>query len=224
MQSGKTSSANLLVGEIMKRSGMIPEYRICQDGKLEVPVYENEVRWGVFDIDRWDYEFVSWCGYNLWPKVRVYNFANILKNICGQLYNIPMKDLYGSGGDKQKQTNCKLKNKKLSIREVLQEVGKTCRKLDDNCFINATINSIEAQGSDLSIVADCRYLNEIKAMKELGAKMIRLKREPYKSDHESETEMDELDDNFYDLVIPQDVCLEDKNQIILEYCETWGLL
>lgn len=234
MQSGKSSAANMLVGEVMKRSGMVPEYSIDDLGILHIPyISENkDIEWGEFDLSRVDYSFTNWCNLNLWDKVKVFNFADPLKHMIHKLFNIPLEKLYGSNEDKDsltKYTNKDLKadgplDKVLTIRELLQKFADLCRDVDKDCFLNATRRNILDYQSNLNIVADCRFVNEIHSMRDFGAKIIRLKRNPIKSNHKSETEMNEIKDDFYDLVIPAKFSIQEKNEIIIEHCEKWGYL
>jgi hypothetical protein len=234
MQSGKSSACNLLVGEVMKRTKKVPEYRIDEDGDLVIPVIQDDkVVFGKFDLNRIDYDFRNWCQNNLWSDVRVFNFAESLKLCTHYLFDIPLAKIYGTNEDKNTIThilNEKLghvakepKDKPLTVREVLQRFGKICRDIDEDCFLNYVVRAINSQDSKLSLVGDCRYPNEIKGMKEIGAKLVKLKRDPVGSNVESEKAQSEIKDDFYDLIIPSSANLEQKNEMILESCDKWGV-
>jgi len=235
MQSGKTSSCNLITGEIMKKKGLVPEYRLDKDGDLIIPTLEDgNVIWGKFDTSRIDYDFRSWCSNNLWPHVKTFNFADSLKLAVNSLFNIPLEKLYGTNKDKDSLTHILNKNllpvlntsgdDHLSIREVLIRFAQVCRDADVDCFLNNVKRQINVVQSNVSLIGDCRYPNEIYGMKEFGAKLIKLKRNPLKSKTESEISMDEVKDGEFDLVIPAKHNLEEKNAIILDHCSKWGIL
>lgn len=235
MQSGKSSACNLLVGEVMKRTKKVPEYEIDNDGDLVIPVLQDEkVVYGKFDLDRVDYDFRTWCQNNLWKDVRIFNFAESLKFCVHYLFNIPLAKLYGTNEDKgtiTHITNGQLgyvakeeKARLLTVREVLQRFGKICRDIDEDCFLNYVVKSIDSYGSNLNLIGDCRYPNEIKGMKERGAKFVKLKRDPIGSNVESEKAQSEIKDDFYDLVIPASADIKQKNEMILEACDKWGVV
>jgi hypothetical protein len=235
MQSGKSSACNLLVGEVMKRTNKIPEYTIDEDGDLVIPVVEKDkVVWGKFDLNRIDYDFRTWCENNLWKDVKVFNFAESLKLCTHYLFGIPLAKIYGTNEDKNTIThitNEKLgyvakeqKDKLLTVREVLQRFGKVCRDVDQDCFLNYVVRAIDLYDSKLSLVGDCRYPNEIHGMKDRGAKLIKLKRDPIGSNVESEKAQSEIKDDFYDLIIPSSADIKQKNEMILEACDKWGVL
>lgn len=234
MQSGKSSACNLIVGEIMKRTNLVPEYKIDDDGDLIIPVDESgEVVWGKFEPCRVDYDFTHWCKNNLWPNVKVFNFADPLKLCAYHLFNIPLEKSYGSNEDKNSITHLvneniaylekEKKDKPLSVREVLERFAKICRDIDEDCFVNSVVKSIYGYNSKVSLVGDCRYPNEVNKMKEMGAKIIKLKRDPIKSNSEAERAQLKIDKDMFDLVIDSKVSLEEKNNILLETCENWGV-
>jgi hypothetical protein len=72
------------------------------------------------------------------------------------------------------------------------------------------------------VIPDCRFKNEILTLKELGGKVIRIKRPGYekpKWDHPSETEQLEIPDEAFDYVFNNDGTLEDipaKVQIMID--------
>ena len=236
MQSGKTSSCNLITGEIMKKKGLVPEYTIDNEGDLIIPTLEDgsKVVWGKFDTSRIDYDFRSWCSNNLWPHVKVFNFADSLKLAVNSLFNIPLEKLYGTNKDKDSLTHILNKNllptqkvlgdDHISVRELLIRFAQVCRDADVDCFINNVKRQINVVQSNVSLVGDCRYPNEIYGMKEFGAKLIKLKRNPMKRQGESEIAMNDVKDDEFDLVIPAKFTMEQKNEAVLEFCSKCGVL
>lgn len=95
-QAGKNTTANILHGIVLKREGFIKDWNIGSNGELLV----DSDGWGEFDVTRKDPEFVTWADNNMWPFVKIYSFADELKRICIELFNIPFECVYGT--DEQK--------------------------------------------------------------------------------------------------------------------------
>jgi len=121
---------------------------------------------------------------------------------------------YGTDDNKNEMTNIVWNDKKLSARDVMQVVGTDIfRKLDTNVWVRSTINKIIRDKPDLAVITDCRFPNEVDSIKQSGGKVIRLTRNPFQSDHLSETVLDK--DNYdwsnFDYVVENsDVTLLDQ--------------
>lgn len=100
-QSGKNTCSNIIHGYELLRQGMIRDFKI-DNGKLIV-LTENatgETGWGEFDVTRKDENFVTWADMNMWPFVKNYAFADELKRMSIELFDIPYECVYGT--DEQK--------------------------------------------------------------------------------------------------------------------------
>ena len=89
---------------------------------------------------------------------------------------------------------------KMTIRELLQFFGTdVMRKMWSEVWINNCLKRIHTSNSSLSIIPDCRFVNEIEALKKENAFVVRLLRNPLNQEHDSENNCD----NYlkYDLVI-----------------------
>jgi hypothetical protein len=80
------------------------------------------------------------------------------------------------------------------------------RKMDTDVWVKSTINKILKEGPELAIITDCRFPNEVEAIKNIGGKVLRLTRSPFLSDHISETVLDKesYDWNNFDYIINND--------------------
>ena len=56
--------------------------------------------WGEFDVERRDEQFVEYSHYNMWPHVKLYNFADPVKDMCINLFGFTYDQAYGT--DEQK--------------------------------------------------------------------------------------------------------------------------
>ena len=97
-QSGKNTVANILHGLVLKEHGMIMDFNISANGQLLVQTTNanDEEGWGEFDITRKDADFVEYAEHNMWPHIKMYSFADTLKWICKEFFNIPHAQLFGT--------------------------------------------------------------------------------------------------------------------------------
>lgn len=213
-QSGKTTSANWLHGLVLKERGLVEDFNVSIDGKLAVETfYEGGVKdWGVFDVGRTDDAFLDYAEENMWPYVKMYSFADTLKNLAVHLFNIRPEQVYGSEADKNSLTQFKWENMPgvytgyepnlheyvkyhddglMTAREFMQFFGtEIMRKMYPNIWVDNTIKRILAEGSELAVIPDVRFPNEVESILENGGEVIRLTRVYEEDDHASETCLD----------------------------------
>lgn len=217
-QAGKNTTANILHGIVLKQEGFIQDWTIDALGHLNI-LNEDGLR-GHFEITRKDEDFITWADNNMWPFVKIYSFADELKRICAELFNIPLECLYGTDEQKnQLQTHLLWENMPKAInstfmkkiikapdakrsfdwkegpmtaREFMQFFGTdVCRKMYEPIWINFCIKKIQREQSALAIIADVRFPNEAKAIEQAGGKVVRLTREVYDDSHSSESALDD---------------------------------
>lgn len=204
-QSGKNTAANYINGVILKQRLMVEDFKINNEGALEIFTSNSnaEKGWGIFDVCRKDREFVEYADHELWPYIKVYHFADALKDMSASLFGLKTENLYGT--DKQKNVKTKLKwddmpTKEdkvgaMTYREFLEYFGtKIIRKIKNDAWVNTTINKIFNENSELAIIPDVRFPNEVQAIKDNGGIVIRLTRNVCKSTVDCETALDK--DNF----------------------------
>lgn len=162
-------------------------------------------------------------------KVKIYNFADPLKqDICMNILGMSYEQCYGSDEDKNTITDIEWENKLLTAREVMQFVGTDIfRKMKNNVWAGATINKIKNESPDLAIIADCRFPNEVKAVKDAGGIVIRLTRNPFNSDHSSETALDfkNYDYRNFDLVLVNHrMSIDQQNFALVKFLYKKGII
>ena len=160
---------------------------------------------------------------------KIYNFADPLKkDICINILGMSYDQCYGSDEQKNELVNCHWNNKQMTAREVMQFVGTNIfRQMQNNVWADATIHKIQLEQPDLAIIADCRFPNEVKAIKHAGGIIIKLMRNPFNSDHESEVALDpdQYNYNNFDLVVDNTtISIEEQNKTIIEFLQTKGVL
>ncbi len=135
--------------------------------------------------------------HNGYGAIPIYNFADPLKqDICMNMFGLTYSQCYGEDDNKNELVDAYWENKQLTARDLMQLIGTDLfRKLNNNVWVNALINKIRNSNHEIVIVSDCRFPNEIEAIKKNNGLVIRLNRNPYKSEHISESV---LDANCYD--------------------------
>lgn len=153
--------------------------------------------------------------------VRVYNFADPLKNLCIDIFGIKYSQCYGSDEEKNELVDCYWGGKQLTAREVLQVVGTDMfRNMQHNVWADATIRKIQLEKPQLALIADCRFPNEVAAIKKAAGVVIKLQRNVYNSDHASEVALDRenYDYSNFDLVVEnQNMNIQEQNYFINEF-------
>ena len=114
----------------------------------------------------------------------------------------------------------------MTAREVMQYVGtEIFRRMYRNVWVDSTIRQVYAEDSLFAIIADVRFPNEVRGVKDAGGKVIRFTRNPFNDMHDSETALDK--DNFdwseFDVVIDnQDMTINEQNAATLKVITEWG--
>lgn len=129
---------------------------------------------------------------NGYKDIVIYNFADPLKeDICMNMFGLTYAQCYGEDDNKNELVDAYWDGRQLTARDLMQLVGTDIfRKLNNNVWVNALINKIKRSNHDIVIVSDCRFPNEIEAIKQNNGLVFRLNRNPHKSDHISESILD----------------------------------
>jgi|TARA_R110002020_G_scaffold380217_1_gene591416 hypothetical protein len=235
-QSGKTTSTNFLYGyqlrvnEIIEKFLMNPETgELLVNAKTINEKGEEEEGLGVLDIERRDSDFIDYASQSIWPYVRSFGFADPLKIISIQLFGILEEQCYGTNDQKNTPINIKWEDLPISsektgfitAREFLQYFGtEVCRKIKPNIWVDSCVNRINQSGTELAIVSDVRFPNEVDAIQKAGGKVIRLTRKPYKDEHDSEISLDDYEG--FDYVLDnQDLSVDETNKKLLGILKSW---
>ncbi len=155
-------------------------------------------------------------------SAKIYNFADPLKkDICINILGLSHEQCYGEDIDKNTNTDIYWNDTQLTAREVMQFVGTDIfRKMKPDVWAGATISKIQREQPQLAIIADCRFPNEVEAVKNAGGFVIKLTRNPYNSDHTSEVALDP--ENYsvsnFDLVIyNENLTIAEQNSVVLNF-------
>lgn len=235
-QSGKNTVANFINGQILKNKNMINDFYIDTDGMLTINTSDSSGNsgFGIFDVTRKDDTFISYAERNLWPYVKVYHFADPLKEMAISLFGLNPEEIYGNDDQKNKQTIIKWENMpdnslnkrgNVTNREFLEHFG-TCiiRKIKTDAWSEYTINRIVKEQSEIAIIPDVRFPNEVAAIQKNGGIVLRLTRDIFSSTAEAETALDQnnFDWNSFDFVIDNsNLSLEDLCNNLNELSYIW---
>ena len=163
-------------------------------------------------------------------ETKIYNFADPLKQLCIDIFGLTYDQCYGTDENKNEIVDCCWSgtDSKMTAREVLQYVGTDVfRAMQHNVWSSATIRLIQKEQPDVALIADCRFPNEVEAVKNAGGVVLKLNRNLYESTHASETALDDnnYDQSNFDLVIANlEGSIEEKNNIIKNFLTHKGIL
>jgi len=227
-QSGKNTAANYILGSYLLSMRQITCFRLDKFGILHCNAnsHEFEVKEGEFNTIFKDL------------KIKVYSFADYLKEFCIDVYGLTYEQCYGTDQQKNSPTNLKWRdmptyNEKhdtkfreymnmdplpefMTARQVLQYFGTDIvRKMFSDAWVRATINKINREKPKIAIITDGRFPNEISGINSAGGKTLRLLRNVNKDNdqHKSEIALDDFPLNKYTLVV------DNQNMSIEQQCE-----
>lgn len=129
---------------------------------------------------------------NGYQDVEIFNFADPLKeDICMNMFNLSYEQCYGEDDRKNEFVDAYWNEEQLSARELMQLIGTDLfRKLNPSVWVNALLNKIKKSNHQIVIISDCRFPNEVEAIKKHNGLVFRLNRNPHKSEHISESILD----------------------------------
>lgn len=200
-QSGKNTVANYINGDMLKSMSMVEDFNIDDNGQLNVKTRDSSGvdGWGIFDVTRKDEVFIAYADRALWPYIKVYHFADYLKNMCVELFSMNPENLYGTDNQKNQPTEFRWEKMPtdpdqegiMTYRDFLEYFGtKVIRKIKTSAWVDATIKKINKEKSEIAIIPDVRFPNEVKAIQDAGGIVVRLNRDVFNSKSESESALD----------------------------------
>lgn len=126
-QAGKNTAGNFIFGLEMflltndKGESLIEWFRIDKKGQLIIPVNFGEgkgVLPGIFNPVSREPAPQFFMAENVWPTVKIYSFADALKETCMSLFGLTEQQCYGTDEDKNSPTNLVWENMPGVITEA----------------------------------------------------------------------------------------------------------
>jgi hypothetical protein len=179
-------------------------------------------------------------------SVKMYSFADPLKEFCINVLGLDRTQCYGSDDDKNTSTHISWDDMSAEIREkysrprrgsgglkpasgfmtareVMQVFGTdVCRRIDPNCWARGLYSTIENEGYELAIATDARFPNEVTMGTERDAKVIRLLRNFVEDVHESEKALDEFPLGEFTVVLDnQNLTLSETHKKLKPFVDEW---
>ena len=241
-QSGKTTSSTFLHGYQLRYNDVVEKFIMEDEGNLIVNAVQIDEKgeeiegMGFLDIERKDPEFIEYANRTIWPYVKSFSFADPLKVISMQLFGLTEAQCYGTDEDKNTPINIKWENMpvyKLSsaektgfmtAREFLQYFGtNVCRTIKDSVWVDNCITRMLNSGTELAIVPDIRFPNEVKAIQKAGGKVIRLTRSPHEDSHPSEISLDNYE-GFDHVIDNKNMDIDETNMELMNTLRKWEWL
>ncbi len=245
-RAGKDSAAKFIAGNELQHLQIIDRFDIDDEGELLVNVSEYkedeqvviEAGMAKIDLTCKDPVFVQYMAENIWPHVKLFSFADILKFIAIHMYGLEIKQVYGSTKDKMSDTQYTYRtlkkvvpneyfpkrlndlDEKVKARRFLQYLADTLRAVNDECFIVPTLKQVQQEQVPLSIITDVRRIKEVEAIQKLGGKVIFFTRDTEKEVHRVEREFDGLENphEVFDFVVDnQNMSIREKNVEIFNH-------
>lgn len=194
-QSGKSTSGNFLVSIVMANLGIAEHISLNPDGLIVISdLFGDRLYQGVFDasISRSNDFMMQKALDTLSPHIKLYSFADVLKqDICMNVLGLTREQCYGSDESKNSHTGMFWEDRPMTPRDIMQFIGTDIfRKLQPNIWVDATMRKIQSDNSQIAVITDCRFPNEVSAIQNNQGKVVRLNRAPFESDHISETILD----------------------------------
>ena len=237
-QSGKNTVANYINGDILKNMSMIEDFVIDTDGLLKVKTNDTHGNngWGILDLLRKDETFISYAERELWPYVKIYHFADPLKELCVDLFGLNPQNIYGLDQDKNQLTPFSWNdmpgtirnpdidyNIKMTHREFLEYFGtKIVRAIKQDVWSAYTLNKVKTQHSQLALIPDVRFSNEVEAIHDAGGVVIRLTRNLWNSNATAEIALYQY--YKFDLIIDNSNCtIEELCSKLNDIKSTWSI-
>lgn len=244
-QSGKSTTANWIIGQQMCSVDMVSWIKIDKKGRLVVPaVVDDEQVEGIFDPLSPQQEVQNLLAHYVWPVVKLYSFADTLKLSAMAIFGLDYEQVNGTNDQKNEPTHLMWRDfervllpqtreehqsdldtdQPISGRGILQVMGTDIfRSIYGNVWVDACLKNAKEEGSELAIVTDCRFPNEVEGIQKAGGKVIRFLRAPFAGgdQHASETALDTYKgfDHVFD---NRELTIEEQNRQTNRLLRDWG--
>ncbi len=244
-QSGKSTTANWIIGQQMCAVDMVSWIKIDKLGRLIVPaVVDDKLTEGIFDPLSHTPEVQNLLAQYVWPVVKLYSFADVLKMSACAIFGLEYGQVNGTDEEKNAPTQFQwsqfnkflldktrddikangLWHKPMTGRHILQVMGTDIfRTIYGDVWVAACLKNVKDDGAELAIITDCRFPNEVKGVQDAGGKVVRFLRAPFADgdQHASETALDGYEG--FDYVFDnRELSITQQNKLTNRLLTDWG--
>tara|TARA_Y100001951_G_C11257977_1_gene250648 strand:- start:190 stop:951 length:762 start_codon:yes stop_codon:yes gene_type:complete len=206
-QSGKNTACNFILAAKIAELGISKSSRLNKKGEIEITdIFDDSIsneEWFEFKPPHVDVQNLF--DNELGKFIKLYSFAEKLKQMSIDILGLKEEQVFGSDKQKNSKTHINWKDMPgesdrsglMTAREVLQYLGTDIfRSIYKNVWVDACLRQIETEASELALISDVRFENEVTAIQNKGGLVIGLKRSPYKKSdkHASETQVEKCFD------------------------------
>lgn len=226
-QSGKNTACNFIMATHLFDLGVSKKTRLNKKGEIEVSdlwgdhipnheffVFQN----GIVDNFQIDIKPIL---ADL--PIKVYGFADKLKEILMSVFDLTYEQCYGTDEEKNQRTHLLWEDMPdhvgyfghMTGREAMQHIGTNIfRAIFESCWTQYLVNRIKQEKPEIALISDMRFPNEVKAIKNEGGFVVRLLRtKPGEDLHASETSLNNFED--FDAVIDnRTMSIAEQNEAI----------
>jgi len=106
-QAGKNTACNFIAGMELVNIGLTRSFYIGETGELYISdIFGNTEYEGVLDLTRKNPEFLEFANEHIFPYVKIYSFADILKEeVCIKILGLTHEQCYGTDEEKNSVTH-----------------------------------------------------------------------------------------------------------------------
>lgn len=160
-QAGKNTLCNFVSGLVLSSIGAISAedrvWYINENGELWISdLYGDKDGEGILDLNRKDREFVAFADEYIYPYVKIYSCADLLKTeVCMKILGLTYEQCYGTDADKNTLTNLRWENMPGVMTEIPDIEMPTIGFLDKNAeieFVNGRLGEYYRKHSITGVI------------------------------------------------------------------------
>jgi len=231
--SGKDTACAQILAHLLNASGSPLPYSVGRDGRL-----------GYKEPGHPDYQRLDWYSggddagvIQKWVDASVDCFARPIKEFCEHVLGLSHAQCWGTDAEKNSLTALRWdtlpphllngvqyppRTGLMTAREVMQVFGTDLmRSWKEDIWVDALLRRVQRSRERVVIVTDVRFEDELSGLASLSEAgwdtcIVRLLRNPYKNDeHASETALDHLPLDSFDIVVPGDLSIAGQADFLL---------
>lgn len=239
---GKDSCALFIFGSYLCALGLVQGgFTIKPEGLWVTDILGKKDLMGRFDPRRNTDTMRNFLAEYVDPYIKLYSFADDLKQFCINVLGLKWEQCYGANADKDSLTHLRWENMPgvpdqksytkcgynefMTGRQVMQYFGtEIVRRMYGPAWSKSTLNRIKKEQPLLAIITDGRFNDEVDEVKVNGGKCIKLLRNPHNGDVHSSESLN-IDEHKFDYIMDNSsMTLDEQNDDLTRILTQWELL